>query len=325
MAGRVPFPFLTEVQTATMTTPALIALDWGTSNLRATLLDAQGHALEHLSAPGGVMKVAPGQFSASLLALCGPWLAEHAVAVIASGMVGSRQGWKEAPYLPCPAKLHEAAHALVRVEIEGAPGSTRHVHIVPGLRCEDARGQADVMRGEETQLWGAGLPPESVCVLPGTHSKWVWLGGSGDVTSFKTYMTGELFGLLTQHGILGRLMTFVQGAALDRDAFDAGVTLGRQGHADWAHTIFAARTAGLMGRYEAHRLPDFLSGILMGSEIASALAQGSLRSVSLLGDAPLCERYAAALSQFAIQSQLITQEATTRGQWMLAQAAGLCD
>lgn len=147
-----------------MTTPALIALDWGTSNLRATLLDAHGHVLEHLSAPGGVMKVAPGQFSASLLALCGPWLAEHAVAVIASGMVGSRQGWKEAPYLPCPAKLHEAAHALVRVEIEGAPGSTRHVHIVPGLRCEDARGQADVMRGEETQLWGAGLPPESVCL-----------------------------------------------------------------------------------------------------------------------------------------------------------------
>lgn len=90
MDGRVPFPFLTEVQASTMTTPPLIALDWGSSNLRATLLDAHGHALEHLSAPGGVMKVAPGQFSASLLALCGPWLAEHAVAVIASGMVGSR-------------------------------------------------------------------------------------------------------------------------------------------------------------------------------------------------------------------------------------------
>jgi 2-dehydro-3-deoxygalactonokinase len=244
------------------------------------------------------------------------------VAVIASGMVGSRQGWKEAPYLPCPARLHEAAHALTRVEIEGAPGAL--VHIVPGLRCQDARGQADVMRGEETQLWGAHLPAHSVCVLPGTHSKWAWLGDDGQVQAFKTYMTGELFGLLTQHGILGRLMTFVPGAPLDREAFDAGVALGRGGHADLAHTLFAARTAGLMGQWEAQRLPDFLSGILLGSEIASALVGSPLKAVSLLGDEPLCQRYAAALGQFGIDCQSVAEEATTRGQWLIARAAGLC-
>jgi 2-dehydro-3-deoxygalactonokinase len=257
-----------------------------------------------------------------LLALCGPWLAAHEVAVIASGMVGSRQGWKEAPYLPCPARLHEAAHALTRVEIEGASGAC--VHIVPGLRCQDASGQADVMRGEETQLWGAHLPAHSVCVLPGTHSKWAWLGDDGQVQAFKTYMTGELFGLLTQHGILGRLMTFVPGAALDREAFDAGVALGRKGHADLAHTLFAARTAGLMGQWEAQRLPDFLSGILLGSEIASALVGSPLKAVSLLGDEPLCQRYAAALGQFGIDCQSVAEEATTRGQWLIARAAGLC-
>jgi len=305
-----------------MARPALIALDWGTSNLRASLLDAQGAVLEHKSAPGGVMKVPAGQFSASLLALCGPWLAAHEVAVIASGMVGSRQGWKEAPYLPCPARLYEAAHALTRVEIEGASGAC--VHIVPGLRCQDASGQADVMRGEETQLWGAHLPAHSVCVLPGTHSKWAWLGDDGQVRAFKTYMTGELFGLLTQHGILGRLMTFVPGAALDRAAFDAGVALGRKGHADLAHTLFAARTAGLMGQWEAQRLPDFLSGILLGSEIASALVGSPLKAVSLLGDEPLCQRYAAALGQFGIDCQSVAEEATTRGQWLIARAAGLC-
>ena len=305
-----------------MARPALIALDWGTSNLRASLLDAQGAVLEHKSAPGGVMKVPAGQFSASLLALCGPWLAAHEVAVIASGMVGSRQGWKEAPYLPCPARLHEAAHALTRVEIEGASGAC--VHIVPGLRCQDASGQADVMRGEETQLWGAHLPAHSVCVLPGTHSKWAWLGDDGQVQAFKTYMTGELFGLLTQHGILGRLMTFVPGAALDRAAFDAGVALGRKGHADLAHTLFAARTAGLMGQWEAQRLPDFLSGILLGSEIASALVGSPIKAVSLLGDEPLCQRYAAALGQFGIDCQSVAEEATTRGQWLIARAAGLC-
>lgn len=302
--------------------PALIALDWGTSNLRASLLDAQGAVLEHLSAPGGIMKVPAGQFSASLLALCGPWLVAHQVAVIASGMVGSRQGWKEAPYLPCPARLHEAAHALTRVEVEGAPGA--FVHIVPGLRCLDASGQADVMRGEETQLWGAGLPAHSVCVLPGTHSKWAWLGDDGQVQAFKTYMTGELFGLLTQHGILGRLMTFVPGAALDREAFDAGVALGRQGHADLAHTLFAARTAGLMGQWESRRLPDFLSGILLGSEIASALLGSPLKSVRLLGDEPLCQRYAAAFAQFGIACETVAEEATTHGQWLIARAAGLC-
>jgi 2-dehydro-3-deoxygalactonokinase len=290
--------------------------------LRASLLDAQGAVLEHKSAPGGVMKVPAGQFSASLLALCGPWLAAHEVAVIASGMVGSRQGWKEAPYLPCPARLYEAAHALTRVEIEGASGAC--VHIVPGLRCQDASGQADVMRGEETQLWGAHLPAHSVCVLPGTHSKWAWLGDDGQVRAFKTYMTGELFGLLTQHGILGRLMTFVPGAPLDRAAFDAGVALGRKGHADLAHTLFAARTAGLMGQWEAQRLPDFLSGILLGSEIASALVGSPLKAVSLLGDEPLCQRYAAALGQFGIDCQSVAEEATTRGQWLIARAAGLC-
>lgn len=305
-----------------MTAPALIALDWGTSNLRASLLDAQGTVLEHLSAPGGVMKVAAGQFGASLLALCGPWLAAYPVAVIASGMVGSRQGWKEAPYLPCPASLHEAAHALTRVAIEGAPGTC--VHIVPGLRCQDASGQADVMRGEETQLWGAHLPAHSVCVLPGTHSKWAWLGDDGQVQAFKTYMTGELFGLLTQHGILGRLMSFVPGAALDREAFEAGVALGRQGHADLAHTLFAARTAGLMGQWQAQCLPDFLSGILLGSEIASALRSSPLKTVRLLGDEPLCQRYAAAFAHFGVACETVAEEATTRGQWLIARAAGLC-
>jgi 2-dehydro-3-deoxygalactonokinase len=238
-------------------------------------------------------------------------------------MVGSRQGWKEAPYLPCPARLHEAAHALTRVEIEGgAPGAC--VHIVPGLRCQDASGQADVMRGEETQLWGANLPANSVCVLPGTHSKWAWLGDDGQVQAFKTYMTGELFGLLTQHGILGRLMSFVPGAALDRAAFEAGVALGRQGHADLAHTLFAARTAGLMGQWEAQRLPDFLSGILLGSEIASALLSSPLKTVRLLGDEPLCQRYAAAFAHFGIACETVAEEATTRGQWLIARAAGLC-
>ena len=119
-------------------------------------------------------------------------------------MVGSRQGWVEAPYVECPAGLSDAAARLVRVTF----GDEHRLHIVPGLRCVGDDGQADVMRGEETQLWGADLPAGSCCVLPGTHSKWAWLGEGDRVLGFQTHMTGEVYALLTQHGILGRLMEF---------------------------------------------------------------------------------------------------------------------
>ena len=308
-----------------MPTPALIALDWGTSNLRASLLDASGQVLSHRSSPGGVMKVPAGEFSARLLQVCGDWLAQHAVPVIASGMVGSRQGWKEAPYLSCPAGLQELAAALMEVEIEGAPGATRTLHIAPGLCCEDAVGQVDVMRGEETQLLGSGLNQSGLCVLPGTHSKWVVLGEQGGVIGFRTYMTGELFGVLTQHSILGRLMQWPDSPqALDPAAFAAGLDLGRVAGDHLSHSLFAARTAGLMGRWSATQLPDFLSGILLGSEVASALSVlPEPREVALLGDEPLCARYALALKAQGVASRVLAQEATTLGQFRMAQAAGL--
>ena len=154
-----------------MTPPALIALDWGTSNLRASLLDAAGVVLESRSAQGGVMAVKDGAFSAALLALCGDWLAHHGCPLIASGMVGSRQGWKEAPYLACPAGIAELAARMTTVAIEGAgsAASARNLHIAPGLQCADSSGAFDVMRGEETQIWGAALP-----ALPDDQTYQLW-------------------------------------------------------------------------------------------------------------------------------------------------------
>jgi 2-dehydro-3-deoxygalactonokinase len=302
--------------------PALIALDWGTSNLRASLLDATGSTLDTRSAPGGVMAVQGGRFGEALLALCGDWIHRFDCPLIASGMVGSRQGWKEAPYLACPAGLAEAARQLTTVAVDTASG--RLLHIAPGLQCVDAAGQFDVMRGEETQLWGADLPDGSCCVLPGTHSKWAWLGSAGTIRHFHTFMTGELYGLLTQHGILGRLMVFGN----DRpDDFEAGVRLGLQGHAALSHTIFAARTAGLMGRVAPEGLPDYLSGILIGGEVASACATMTAAQcaagVVLIGDDALCARYAQALEIRAIPSRRAPVGTTTAGQWRIARAAGL--
>jgi len=296
----------------------LIALDWGTSNLRASLLGDDGAVIDTRSAASGVMAVRERRFADALTSLCGPWLAAHPhCECIASGMIGSRQGWVEAPYIDCPAGLSDAAARLTPM----AFGEGHTLHIVPGLRCVGASGQADVMRGEETQLWGADLPDGSCCVLPGTHSKWAWLGEAGRVLRFQTHMTGEVYALLTQHSILGRGMTF--GGAFAAAPFDDGVLLGAAQHAHLLHTLFAARTAGLMGQRAAHELPDFLSGLLIGAELASARADAPAKAVTLLGDSALCDRYARALELIGVAVQRAPSESTTRGQWRVARAAGL--
>jgi len=299
--------------------PTLIALDWGTSNLRASLLGAGGAVLATRSAAAGVMAVPERRFDQALQSLCGDWLSTQRAgcACIASGMIGSRQGWVEAPYLQCPAGPLQAAQQLTTVDF----GVGHRLYIVPGLRCVGRDGQTDVMRGEETQLWGAGLAPGTCCVLPGTHSKWAWLGRDDSVQAFQTWMTGELYALLTQHGILGRLMQF--GGAFDSAAFDDGVQLGMRHHAELPHTLFAARTAGLMGQRSAQALPDFLSGLLVGAEVAGARRHPDATRVTLLGDGALCDRYARALQAAGVAVLRAASGATTRGQWRVAQAAGL--
>ena len=296
----------------------LIALDWGTSNLRATLLGEGGVPLQTRAAPVGVMAVPERRFEATLFELVGDWIDAHDCPLIASGMIGSRQGWVEAPYLDCPATLASAASQLVRVPLSrGQP-----LHVVPGLRTMGRAGAYDVMRGEETQLWGAALPPGATCILPGTHAKWATVGEAGGITGFRTYMTGELYGLLTQHGILGRLMVFGHPSP---SHFDAGVRLGLAEYRQATHILFAVRTAGLMGQVPAQGLPDYLSGLLLGIEIGSARDAGGAPAtpVVILGDATLVERYARALGMAGIEACSAPADATIRGQWLAACAAGL--
>jgi len=264
------------------------------------------------------MAVPERRFAQALQDLCGDWIANAACPLVASGMIGSRQGWIEAPYLPCPAGLDQAAAQLAQVEVK--PGVV--LHIVPGLTCTGGNGQADVMRGEETQLWGAGLADGSCCVLPGTHSKWAWMGAGGSVQRFQTAMTGELYAVLIQHSILGRGMAFGHD---DAAAFAAGVQLGLAEHGNATHVIFAARSAGLMGRIAAEGLPDFLSGILIGVEIGGALQVQRPDTVALLGDSALCGRYATALALAGVASTRVADDATIRGQWRVAVQAGLVE
>jgi 2-dehydro-3-deoxygalactonokinase len=297
----------------------LIALDWGTSNLRASLLGERGRLIERRSAPGGVMAVSDGRFEQALREVCGDWLGQHDVPLIASGMIGSRQGWREAPYVACPAAARELSRRLTAVPL--SDGATT-LHIVPGLHCIGDDGIDDVMRGEETQLWGADLPAFSCAVLPGTHSKWAWTGAAGEIVRFQTYMTGELYGLLTRHSILGRLMAFGQERLAE---FERGARIGLAEHARLTHIVFAARTAGLMGRTEPEGLPDFLSGLLVGAEIGAALGTAAARptQVVLIGEADLCRRYEAGLKLAGVPCSRADEDVTTRGQWRLACAAGL--
>jgi 2-dehydro-3-deoxygalactonokinase len=310
-----------------MNNTALITLDWGTSNLRASLLDQHANELEHRSGPCGIMAVKDGLFREALVSLIGDWLEEYSCPLIASGMIGSRQGWKEAPYLDCPATLAQAAKNLTHVGID-LPKQTaakRQLHIAPGLRCLATSGQFDVMRGEETQVWGANITPGSLCVLPGTHSKWAWVEADGSIGCFRTYMTGELYGLLTKHSILGRLMSF---GAHSPSHFETGVRLGLDSPEQASHLIFSARTAGLMGSIPPEGLPDYLSGILTGIEIAAAtVAFGNvlpnITLITLIGDDDLCARYEKAFDLIGVTATRAPANATTCGQWMIAKQAGL--
>jgi 2-dehydro-3-deoxygalactonokinase len=311
-------------KTPQMNSPALISLDWGTSNLRASLLDFDAREIEQRSAPEGIMHVRDALFSGALTSLVGDWIAKHPCPLIASGMIGSRQGWKEAPYLDCPASLEQAAGSLTRVEIELPENASagRELYIVPGLKCSEPNGQFDVMRGEETQIWGSSDARGGLFVLPGTHSKWAWVDGGGAICRFRTYMTGELYGVLTQHSILGRLMAFGAHSAAD---FARGVRVGLESPEQASHLIFTARTAGLMGTIAPEGLPDYLSGILTGIEVAAATAAHGdrLPEVRLIGDAALCSRYEHAFELAGVPTSRGNADSTARGHWRIAKKAGL--
>ena len=299
---------------------ALIAIDWGTSTARAYWLDGNGCVLEARSAPLGVQKVAPGGFSEALRALLGESARED-VPMLACGMIGSRQGWIEAPYRECPADVAAVAAALLPV-----PGV--RLSIVPGLVCRDAHGVPDVMRGEETQIFGAlesapahGTP--RVVVLPGTHSKWALVDGAG-IARFTTFLTGELYGVLKEHSILGRLAAPGDDAA----ALERGVRRSLADDACLSHDLFSARTLALTGELAPAAVADYLSGLLLGAELAAGRRWLQRQrvpgdSVHLIGDATLCERYRRTFALAGIDTVIGPADAAARGLWRLAREAGM--
>lgn len=300
----------------------LIGLDWGTSSLRAFLFDADGMVSERRHRAWGIRQLPEGGFAAALADVLAGW--PPGVPLLGAGMVGSRQGWLEVPYVDAPASLAELAAGIRAVDA----GDGRLLHIAPGVR--DTQGP-DVLRGEETQLFGAlagDAAGERTLVLPGTHSKWVTLR-DGRITRIATLMTGELFALLHRHSILGAGVPDDASNDADTEAFDAGVRAARDsGEAGALLRLFSARTLVLDGRLPPTSVPSYLSGLMVGEEWRIASTQGWLRSDApplLVGDAGQRARYRRAATLFDAHPDDAVGDAAARGLWLLANAAGLLE
>ncbi|GAB5377167.1 MAG: hypothetical protein AcusKO_36290 [Acuticoccus sp.] len=270
-----------------------------------------------LAADKGLMQVPAGGYGAVLAEVLAPWRARAGDApILMSGMVGSRQGWVEAPYASLPARIEDLAAATVAVD---APGFA-DLAIVPGLAAgTDGTTWGDVMRGEETEVFGALAElgrRDATLVLPGSHAKWVRVK-DGAVVSFETFMTGEVFDALARHTILSKMMPL---GGDDAASFARGVAAGRELDAPGRllTRLFNIRAETLFGRMEEAGAADFLSGLLIGAEVAAAA--GDAREVVVVGAAGLAARYRSALDQMGIAAVAAPPQAAATGLRLIAAA-----
>jgi len=269
-----------------------IAVDWGTSNLRAWAMDAGGRPRAEAGSAAGMAGLAPDDFEPELLALIDPWLGGGSTDVVACGMVGSRQGWVEAPYatVPCPPR---SAGTLARPRTHDPRLA---VHVLPGLK---QAGPPDVMRGEETQIAGllAGEPAfDGVACLPGTHTKWAHVS-AGEVVSFASFMTGELFHLLATASVLRHSVGTDGWSEADfAEAIEEAIARPER----LAARLFTLRAASLIAGLTPERARSRLSGLLIGAELAAAKPYWLGRDVVLIGAPALADAYRAALAPLGV-------------------------
>jgi 2-dehydro-3-deoxygalactonokinase len=302
--------------------PALIAIDWGSSSFRAYLMSPNGEVLDEVASGDGIGSVAAGAYPATLKRLTGGWLDAHpSLPIIASGMVGSRHGWREAPYVKCPAGPPDVAAHLTQVEAHG-----RRVVLAPGLSYIDASGQPDVIRGEETEIFGVADSGARLIVLPGSHSKWARVEGSG-VIAFKTFVTGELFAALRDHTVAGAFARATP-AKMPGKAFALGVQRGAaaaacQGRSGLLGLLFGARSLPLMGALPEDDAGEYLSGLLIGAEIEEGRRLYPGGEPHVAGAEALVERYRAAFEALGVSALAAPPRAAARGLFRIARDGGL--
>jgi 2-dehydro-3-deoxygalactonokinase len=302
---------------------ALIGVDWGTTRLRAFQIGVDGQILERRANDRGIAEIRDGDFDRVLRDIIGGW--PSGIPILMCGMIGSRQGWQEVTYRPCPAGASDLANTLCPLETSYGPAwivgglSTMNVQNDSGGR--GARRLYDVMRGEETQIMGvASRVGQTLMVTPGTHSKWAVVQ-AGNIESFRTYMTGEIYAMLQKHSILGRLMQDGIGGQFDAAAFLDGIHLGLEGAA-LLHSLFNVRTQALFEQKTPAALVHYLSGILIGSEVAAEARNHATDStVVVIASTELASLYQIALSAcgFCNVRHVAAEGAVAQGLWKLWQ------
>ncbi|MEM7547673.1 MAG: 2-dehydro-3-deoxygalactonokinase [Pseudomonadota bacterium] len=282
-----------------MIKPDWIALDWGTTNLRAFAMTKEGRVVARASSDAGMGSLAPDGFEGALLDLIADWLDDRRMPILAAGMVGARQGWVEASYLSAPTP----PLATASLATPSTADARLDVHIIPGV--SQAR-PADVMRGEETQIAGyLRHDPDfdGVLCLPGTHSKWARIS-AGEIVGFRTFMTGEMFTALSQYTILRHGL----GTGWDDEAFITAVQDGLSHPEMIGARLFAIRAEGLLDGL----LPDMaharLSGLLIGVELAASRTWWLGQNVALIGAEPLSLHYQKALHQQGVIAPVASAE-----------------
>ena len=296
-----------------------IAVDWGSTHLRAYALNEDNQLLDEKTSDKGMGALSPQEFEPALLDLISDWLPPNdavkhnpsrAITVIACGMVGARQGWSEAPYVPTPCYATSIEHMIAvstqdqRIEMK----------ILAGVSQANP---ADIMRGEETQIAGllADLnnaesnnptPISTVC-LPGTHSKWVSLNNE-KIAHFATFMTGEVFSLLSEKSMLRHT---VSSDDWDNIAFLDGVATSTKEPQDLLSNCFRLRASDLLDGLSSASARSRLSGLIIGSELAGAKPYWSGQTVALIGDPALSKLYSDALNSLGINSAIFDPKQLT--------------
>jgi 2-dehydro-3-deoxygalactonokinase len=286
-----------------------VGVNWGSTNFRAYLIGADGSAIDEYSAPSGVVTLDRDGMGATMNALAARW--PNSGPVYASGMIGSNVGWKEVPYAEAPAGVADLAAAAVATEIGSVP-----VHIVPGITCRRSfDGEPDILRGEEIEMMGLAVlgTSDGWVALPGTHTKWARLE-RGRVVEFFTSMSGEIFDRLTAKGLLASI---VDGEAKDGPVFLKGVAAGRARKLSLGTLLFGARAQVVRGFLSKADAASYLRGLLIGSEIADAMAvypTAGDAAVPLIGNRVVCTLYASALNAAGIASEIVdSRTACLRG------------
>ncbi|AEH82369.1 2-dehydro-3-deoxygalactonokinase [Sinorhizobium meliloti] len=293
--------------------PVTVVLDWGTTGFRAFLVRSDGSLVDQKEGERGIQSIAKGEHGRVVSEALASWRAEYGpLDIVAAGMIGSRNGWIEMPYVPTPATPADLAAAA---RTEGLPEGDR-ITFLPGLTDPTGFPFPDVMRGEEAQLVGFGLDKDIIVVLPGTHAKWAEIRG-GHIERFRTFVTGEIYATLADHSFLSKVATaerdhaaqaFAEGVALaQEESTRAGGLLTR---------LFTVRTGWLAGAIAPDEMKSRLSGLIIGWEFVEARTGGWFKegdTIAVVGDDDLVEVYGRVAVAFGVKLAPAPADAAIRG------------